>query len=257
MNAPEVARGILRATRALPRTLCPMAGPWDGAMSSNADRNPSTDEPSLSRRRVLAVAGAGALASVPGVVGTASGQPARETVVRPSGRRRSAIRDRALADPAVERLRAELTAAGYRPDRASTVVARTSPDEGPAYHTVVLPFDRAGTDAQAAVVWTDRGPFPVQAREFRPLGDGTLAMRSHVLEGDDLVTATETVDPSFWWWICSDLNWPCVLSIAGAWAGTFASCGACILDPSKLTCIACVGAVLSATGATLGCDWCH
>ncbi|MFW6449159.1 MAG: hypothetical protein ACOC0X_06420, partial [Halobacteriota archaeon] len=149
-----------------------------------------------------------------------------------------------------------LEVALYRPDEDGATVARTIPADDPAYHTVALRFHR-DDGAQAAVLWTDQGPFPIQAREFVPRSADRLELRGHAVEGAEVTTSSATVDPNIWWWICSDLDWGCVLSIAGAWAATFASCGACVLDPSKIVCISCIGAVLSAAGTTLGCDVCR
>ncbi|MFP4591404.1 MAG: hypothetical protein ACLFM8_08095 [Halobacteriales archaeon] len=217
--------------------------------------DPQPSGPTFSRRRVLAASGAGLLGLTPGLVGTADGRSPANRVVHPTGPRREALRERALADPAVGRLRRELIENGYRPEISMAAVARTIPTEDPAYHTVAIPF-RRHDDAQAVVLWTDQGPFEAQAREFLPRGDDRLELRGHALEGDGVTTTTVTVDPNVWWWICSDLDWACVLTVAGAWASTFAACGACVLDPSKLTCLACIGAVLSAGGSTLGCDIC-
>lgn len=224
--------------------------------------SPTTNPPSddagtpVSRRRVLATAGAGLLGLGSGMVGTARGRPSTAVVSSPSGARRLLDAVDALRTREVRRLRRELIADGYRPRIRDAIVHRSTPEQGPAYRTVAIPFERGRDGAEAVVLWTDDGPFPVQARRFVPESNRQVKMRTRQLDGGTALDTTTTISPEFWWWFCWDLDWGCVLSVAGAWAGSIGACAACVADPSKITCISCVAAVLSAAGATLSCDWC-
>lgn len=223
-------------------------------MSPTTDPSTNSDEPVLNRRRLLAVAGAGIAAAglAPGV---ARGDDADAEVTEPSRAARWRLVARAVGDPTSNRLLRELRPDGARPRPDDAIVRRTALSNGDRYHTVALPIDLQG-DVEAVLLWTDDGPFPTQLRTFDRDDEG-VRMRTLSAEGDATVASTATVEPAFWWYLCSDLNWACVLSVAGAWAGAIASCGACVVDPSKLTCLACIGAVLAATGGTLGCEWCE
>ncbi len=225
-------------------------------MSPTASTPDEFDVPTVSRRRVLAGAGAGLLALGPGVIGSARGTPAGGDVTTPSRFRRGLDTREALRSDTVRRLRRELVADGYRPRIGDAIVHRSSPEEGPDYRTVAIPFEHERDDAEAVILWTDDGPYPVQARRFVREDDDRVRMHATQVDGATATTSTAEVSPAFFGWFCWDVNWACVLSVAGAWAGSIGACAACISDPSKITCISCVGAVMAATGATLGCDWC-
>lgn len=218
--------------------------------------NSKKDASSISRRNLLAAVGMGTFgmtASVPKVSGDTNDSNEMEV----SPRQQRELRRTALADEQVRDLRQSLIEDGWRPVMKDIIVLNSAGETEKEYHTVTIPFTRPNTDDQAAVLWTDDGPFPVQARTFTTLSEDEIQMDTTLVEQDGLTTESVTIVPDFWWWFCSDLNWPCVLTIAGAWAGAFASCAACLLDPTRITCLSCIGAVLAATGGTLGCDWCN
>lgn len=225
----------------------------------------------VSRRRMLASVGLGALGLSMGIP-TVEGRAPEVEVSVPDRRAQQALRREAFGDDAVDDLLANLGHRGWRRSSGDTVVLRSEGSDFDPYHVVAIALDRPDGDGQAVVLWTDEGPFPAQAREFIPIDDPTppianprsfaatqpsLEMRATVVDGGDLTTETITFEPEFWWYFCSDLNWSCVLAIAGAWASAIAACAACVADPTKITCLSCIGAVLSATGTTLGCDWCE
>lgn len=227
--------------------------------------------PMVSRRRLLASMGIGAFGLSMGIP-TAEGRAPEVEVSAPGRRARSALRRQALDDDAVDDLLADLDRRGWRRANGDTVVLRSEGPDFDPYHVVALSLERPNEAGQAVVLWTDDGPFPAQAREFIPIDDPTppigrprpfapiqpsIEMRATVVDGGDLTMETITFEPEFWWYFCSDLNWSCVLAIAGAWASAIASCAACVADPSKITCLSCIGAVLTAAGTTLGCDWCE
>lgn len=226
------------------------------AMSPTTEDAEVPSEPVVTRRRVLAAAGAGivAMGVAPGVAEAADTDV---TVTQPDPVTRRRLRAKALADPESVRLLRGHDQGGWHPRREEAIVHRTDiPDVG-HYHTVSVPLDAPDLDGESVLLWTDEGPFPTQIRSFLERDDGSVRMTSTTLEEGTTVTEMGTVQPTFWWYFCSDLNWACVLSVAGAWAGAFASCAACVADPTKLTCLACIGAILTATGGTLGCEWCN
>lgn len=212
--------------------------------------------PSVSRRRILAAVGTGAFATTTAIPGVA-GDETEVEVTDVDDVDRHVLLEQVLDDHRVHRLQESLQGEGWQPVLEDAIVLRSQGDTFERYHTVAIPFSLSESDDQATILWTDDGPFPIQARSFTTLEDGSVRMYTAIVEDDELTTATVEFEPDFWWYICSDINWPCVLTVAGAWAGAIASCAACIIDPTRITCLSCIGAVLAATGGTLGCDICN
>lgn len=215
------------------------------------------------RRRLLSTMGSAGL-GVAGMSAISSQEAAAamEAVDEVSGRERATIIRDALGSRDVRRLLRRLGRDGYRPRFADARVLETVDErENVDYNTVSVPFEARGSDEQVVLLWTDSEHFETHARVMDHLGGTRWETTSYVTDGGrvrtssgrfDLAEADE-VRAQLW---CNDLNWSCTLSVAGAWAGTIAACGACVVDPTKLTCLGCLGAVLSATGGTLGCDFC-
>ncbi len=223
----------------------------------SAQQSPESDRsaPTINRRRLLAAAGAGVPAVGAAALPAAARGDHRATVTTPNPLRRFRLTRRALADERVDQLVENLRVEGWYRDRGAAIHQTTQPD-GPDYTTVAIPFARSSDDAQAVVLWTDDGPFPVQTRRFIPDGNA-YRMASTMVDEAGLRRGTGQVEPAFIWFFCFDINWTCVLSIAGAWAGTASSCASCLADPSRLSCLSCAGSILSALGTTVGCSICE
>lgn len=220
-------------------------------MSRRDSHRPSPFGSTISRRRAITTLGASAfgLAAVPGATAELSSQ--QTAVRRPNRLSRRRLRRRALASDAVDHLVAEVEADDWTVNAHDAIVLRTDDSSG-RFHTVGIPLDRR--DDQGVILWTDDGPYPVQSRRFRPIVDDRFTMRTTLMR-DPPITAIGTVE-SFSFGFCR-INWPCVLSIAGAWAGTIAACGACLIEPTRLTCLSCAGAAAGAIGTTMGCSVCR
>lgn len=221
--------------------------------------NPPTNETqnaSISRRHLLGSALAGGIALL-GVPKPVRGGDEDIPVTGVDGSEAEAYLDRAWTDADVQQLHAELAIDGFEPHLDEAIVQFTETADR-SYHTVAIPFhDHANSKLEAVILWSDTDIVPIQRRTFTPVGDGEFEMESVIITPDGRLEGTTTVTPDIWWWFCSDLNWSCVMSVAGAWAGAIATCAGCVIDPSKLTCLACIGAVLSATGGTLACEFCN
>lgn len=225
-------------------------GPNGGAMPSETNRSSSPAGTVISRRSLLAAAGLSALALSGTPTASARGGSDR-LVTQPGLMQRFRLLRRTQTDEQATALWSSLEQDGWSAQAGDAIMHRTDPDDGDPYHTVAVPFERG--DDEAVLLWTDDGPFPTQTRTFRQLDSRRYRATQH-LRGPDGPTATEEVLRVNL--VCSP-NWTCVLSVAGAWAGTIAGCGACVIDPSRLSCLSCVGSALSATGATLGCSFCR
>lgn len=160
-------------------------------------------------------------------------------------------------DTLAQQLDEDLTSDGWQRD-LSGIIGHRSPEtsELGQYDVVAIPYHHQQHDEQAVLLWSDTPSLPTQVRQIDRVEDGHVRMRTTLVDGDGNLSRGHVTSPMIWWFFCSSVNWACVLSIAGAWAGSIAACGSCMLDPSRLTCLACIGAVMSATGATLGCSVC-
>jgi len=228
--------------------------------TDDSGRDSAEENDGVSRRAVLdGVAGAGAAIGGLGVAPAVGAVEDSDRVHRVTGRQRRAVLSTARSDDAFGRLSRALAGDDARARIEDAQVLLT--DDGDArYHTVTVPFE-APDGEQAFVLWSDGDRVPTQARRYVRRGSREWSVTSHWVEDGGVRSRSaafavdpDEVDAEVW---CGDLNWACVLSIAGAWIGTIASCGACVADPTKLTCLACIGAVLSATGGTLSCDFCN
>lgn len=222
----------------------------------------SNDE--TTRRRLLSTMGTAGL-GVAGMSAISSQEvaAAKEAVDEVSGRERAAVLRDALGSRDVRSLFRRLVRDGYSPRFADARVLETVDErENLDYNTVSIPFEARRSDEQVVLLWTDSDHFETHARVMDHLGGTRWETTSYVTDGGrvrtesgqfDLAEADE-VRAQLW---CSNINWSCTLSVAGAWAGSIAACAACAADPTRITCLSCIGAVLSATGGTLGCDFCH
>lgn len=219
---------------------------------SPTDPAPDRTAAQVSRRALIgAVATGGLLAT-----GTSFAHAVEEpTPVRTlDGAETATLVERARQDRQVAVLADELAADGWEPDPDGAIAHRTDVEDHPTHHTVAIPFHRG--EAEAVVLWTDAGPFPTQSRRYVQQADGSVEVEATMFTDDGRVDAADIIPPERLDLFCWSLNWTCVLSVAGAWASAIATCAVCVIDPSKLTCLACIGAVLSATGGTIGCDFC-
>ena len=161
-------------------------------------------------------------------------------------------------DAGVRRLHQDLLEAGFEPSITEAVGHRASEAAtSEPYDVVAIPYQQEGVDEEAVLLWSDSPELPNQIRRIEPPTAGTVTMRSTVLDGPGISTEVIRYDLAWRGFFCRSINWSCLLSVAGAWAGTIAACGACVIDLSRLTCLGCIGAAVSATGGTLGCSFCN
>lgn len=205
----------------------------------------------ITRRRLLGGALAGSTALV-GLPRPTSAEPRPASLDQ--GRLRHHLR-RIEADGQVRRLHRQLVDAGWRQHQEGAVGHRAPDPDG--FEVVAIPYSHESTDADGVLLWSTDEDIEPQIRRMAPTGEGTVRMRTTVLRGESTMSSTAIVNPALFGFLCRDINWTCVLSIAGAWSGSIAACGACFFDPTKLTCLSCVGAAMSAMGTTLGCSYCN
>lgn len=218
--------------------------------SSNQHRRVVTDG-GITRRHLLggAIAGTITLAGLP-TPATGSEIPVTPLSQPQLDRHLLAVD----SDSDATELHRALAADGWRRNRRQAVAHRAT--EGEPYDVVAIPYHHDDHDGDTILLWSDHEAFPTQVRRIDTSEPVGARMYAIVPGHDGLQTMSARLSPQLSFLLCSRINWTCVLSIAGAWAGTFATCGTCFFDPSRLTCLGCLGAVLSATSATMGCSIC-
>lgn len=208
----------------------------------------------ITRRRLLggALAGTAVLAGVP-TPARADSPPVEPLASADISRHLAAI----TGDREAITLHRDLISDGWDPAVHRAVGHRAAPESiDEPYDVVAIAYTDQTGDDQAVLLWAASDSVPTRTYRISDSDASQAELKTTVADGRHLHTDVIRFDPSIWWWFCSRVNWACVLSVAGAWAGTIAACGACIIDPSRLTCLACVGAAVSASGGTLGCSFC-
>lgn len=223
-----------------------------GAMSSTTERQRVASDRAITRRRMLggAVATTALLAGVP--------RPSSARSQPPVALSNQQLRDRIRtidADPTAMGLQQMLRQEGWERDRSATTGHHAPDLDG--HEVVAISYDHPSRAGQAVLLWSDSDAIDTQIRRFTPERDGRTRMVTTVGTRRASNTTTAIVPPDRFGLLCTDINWSCLLSIAGAWAGTFATCSSCLLDPSRLTCLSCASSAVSAAGTTLGCSPCN
>jgi len=244
---------------------------WETLDTLRRDRN---DEES-SRRSFLrrtAVAGSATL-GLPAVAERAKAAAEDTEVTEVTGRDRGRLLSSALRDRRTRTLFRETVSGGrVHPEVHDAYLYRTETDSD-AWHTVVIPFSSDESDERIYLFWSDNEDYETQVSVSRisrtRTDDGETAWT--VVESfpdGDAVTTTEldvgrlasndgvTTQDHFLG--CHNPNWGCILSTAGAYAGTIGACGSCAASGGWLipACASCIGTILGSAGLTISCDYC-
>lgn len=222
----------------------------------------------LSRRAILrnsAGTGLGIVALSGLTSSVAAAEESVDVTTLESGER-GRVLSSALSDPVVKRLRSRFVENGWAPEIHRARVVRTEDhDRSIEYHTVQIPFDVGTEGEQAHLLWSDSDVVETQGRYYVHVADRTWRETSYWVEGESVrsdsaersVDIPEPDDVSAQAWCAPwNIHWGCVLVIAGAFATTYGSCAICVGDPTRYTCLVCIGAVLGGTGGIAMCTWC-
>lgn len=182
-------------------------------------------------------------------------------VTEVAGPKRRALLGRALGDSRTSKIRKQLVGAGHTPEVAEAYTVRTEL-EGERYHTVVIPFSTREANTQAYIAWSDNPSYEVQVAGFHithrtpPNQEAYWDITFLHVEAGEVVVEEDQLENFLG---CSNVNWGCVLTLAGAYAGTFIVCASCVATSGWLitSCAQCIAAILGSAGATLTCDWCN
>ncbi len=223
---------------------------------SSTTPNLSLAEDSITRRRLLGGA-IGTTAVLTGVPSPTAGRGSEIPVSSLSSMQIVRRLPELVADRDVRKLHAELRKDGLRPALKGAVGHR-APESTPAgpYNVIAIPYLDSNRSQEGVLLWTDGDVIQTQSRQILPGDSEPLEMHTSLIEANGITSIVTPVNPEFWGFFCWDINWSCLFSIAGAWAGAFGSCATCVIEPSRLSCFVCAGAVSSALGTTLGCDIC-
>lgn len=222
--------------------------------SANLQQLPNVE--SVTRRRLLGgvIGTTAALTGVPTPSGGGTETPPVDALSSTQLLRRLPT---IIADSEVRELHSDLSSAGWRAKLSDAVGHRSPPaEEGDPYEVVAVPYERPADGHDAVLLWTGTDGIETQSRWIEPVNDQRFEMRTATVDSGSVNAIRIDVDPAFWWYYCS-INWSCLLSVAGAWAGSIAACGVCLAEPTRLSCLSCAGAVSGAIGGTLGCDVCQ
>lgn len=141
------------------------------------------------------------------------------------------------------------------------------------WYTAVVPFAVESPGNHVYLLWSNNDDYETQvslariSRNRTAAGEPTWTI-TETLPGGESITAEEVTiadltggDGEATTQIlgCSDPNWGCILSTAGAYAGTIGACGTCAGSSGWLVpaCASCIGTILGSAGLTISCEWCN
>ncbi|PSQ26898.1 hypothetical protein BRD03_08675 [Halobacteriales archaeon QS_9_68_17] len=223
--------------------------------------------------RRTATAGAATL-GLPALVERARAAGEEADVTEVTGGDRGRVLSSALRDRRTRTLfRETVTGRRVRPDVGDAYTYRTATDAD-AWHTVVVPFESDDRSEQIYLFWSDNDDYETQVSLSRVSRDRTAADGSvwTVVEsfpdGETVTTeefdigapaSDDEVTTQDHFLGCHNPDWGCILSTAGAYAGTIGACGACAGSGGWLVpaCASCIGAILGSAGLTISCDYCE
>lgn len=223
-------------------------------MSASSSKNLPVEQ-NMSRRRLLGGI-IGTTAVLTGLPSPATGGDEDPAITALSSRMITRRLASMMFDTEARALHRDLRNDGWRPQFTETVGHRAPESaEQDTYDVLALPYHKPGRSKEAVLLWTDNEAIKTQTRRIHREDRYSLDMATTTVGVDGLTTTTISVTLEIWWIFC-DVNWSCVFSIAGAWAGSVASCATCLAEPTRISCLSCAGSVASAVGSTLGCDIC-
>ena len=176
----------------------------------------------------------------------------------------SALRDRRTRGV----LRTGTSGRGIAPNVDDAQTYRTETPSA-TWNTVVVPFTTRTAD-ELFVFWSDNDAYETQVSLVRvsdgrnergytvseTLPDGSTHTRENATLAE--LTGVDRDEASTQILGCDNPNWGCILSTAGAYAGTIGACGACASSGGWLVpaCASCIGTILGSAGLTISCDYC-
>lgn len=160
---------------------------------------------------------------------------------------------------------------GWRPNRNTTYIVTTTIhadhvdelDEDVTYCSLVVPFDTGRNRETAVLLWREHpttdatavsGFHSIHGSTAADVPDDHWELTAYTLDADGTVaTDTEQLENFLG---CRNVNWPCVLDLAAAYAGMFGSCALCSGVLTAPSCALCISTVLNWMRA-VRCEWCH
>lgn len=151
---------------------------------------------------------------------------------------------------------------------AASVTKTVAPDL--TEFSVVLPFTHphSAADQETYLLWSTSDDVEPKVYDYIPgkqttvysvdrdvLGKLSVSTGVHEWEqadpsqvsGDGCVCECEA-------YVCDSYDLSCVLKVVGSIVGSGAKCYQCAADPTKITCVICLGAAIGGAGISIGCD---
>jgi hypothetical protein len=234
-----------------------------------SENNGENNIESISRRSLLksSAGTAAGIAAFTGMVTETSAEEVPVQITELERGDRGRVLSRALSDRDVKLLKSEFVKNGWTPRISEATIVRTVDDaNGVTYHTVQIPFETKSDGEQAHLLWGDIPAIKTQGRHYTHIEGITWNETSYWVDENSVQSTSTERDVDVpeadgvgiqAWCLPWKIHWGCVLVIAGAFATTYGSCGICVADPTRYTCIICVGAVLGGTGGIAMCTWCR
>lgn len=236
-------------------------------MESRRAQSTATEEKAGGTRRKFLTQAASALGvSVAGLTALSdevSAKAKSATVTEHSKERRKRLVGQVMSDRKAQKIRKALIQDGYQPDPENAYANQTR-HEGETWNTIVIPFKdgNPSQEEQTYLVWSDNPDYEHKVSGFHiehfdpDSGEGYWEHTAYTVEDGKVVRELQET-PNFLG--CNNVNWGCVLTLAGAYGGTIAVCGTCAGSSGWLVwaCAACISAILGSSGATLSCSWCN
>lgn len=141
--------------------------------------------------------------------------------------------------------------------RESDVIECEKNDQ--TYHMVLFSYEIGEALTQAYIIWTESDLFPTRGYHYRAIRSEDQTKNWEMTtyySKEEVVDSQRSIIPRFR--DCDDVNWQCMLKIAGGHTTTIAACAACVQSVGLIGCLACLGAVLDRAGSGMvPCEWCN
>lgn len=238
------------------------------------------DNTAYNRRKVLSSIGAGGAAAVGLAQTGAASDESDISISNLDGGDKRRVLGRANRNTEFRDIKTEFQQDGWTLNQEDSRVSEVYNNQNSnKYKLVVAKFEKRQSESeQRYIMWTDldldriesnERLYQVTGHQFKHIEEEDWEVGKVTVQNNSVSTDTTTIDVAdevstsatcsgmdecyAARTSCDSYNWSCILTTAGAYVTSIAACKSCAF--ASPSCLFCLGALLTSSGITVGCDY--